>query len=263
MGCRWSEVGDGCSGTVLIWCVALRWCMARLEGMVLAGERQCREFAEVVALVTDWEGDRVGTQAHVLVRQQLVVLKIRSHQDGVAIPSGCTVAANELADECAGEGASKDAVIDVISPSVGARFTISVGGVGVSGYVSQSVKRFGLDQADMRLSQLRQQGAPAVLNELVGGDFRYYVPESGVWVVPEVCQFRAMMFGDRYNGYGDKMQGQVVHGIGGTVRAHVRYREVSRMMKAIGRARGAWGGFIEGEAQVCESMYVVPGKAVL
>ena len=135
--------------------------------------------------------------------------------------------------------------------------------MGVSGYVSQSVKRFGLDQADMRLSQLRQQGAPAVLNELVGGDFQYYVPESGVWVVPEVCQFRAMMFGDRYNGYGDKMQGQVVHGIGGTVRAHVRYREVSRMMKAIGRARGAWGGFIEGEAQVCESMYVVPGKAVL
>jgi hypothetical protein len=238
--------------------------MARLEGMVLAGERQCRRFAEVVELVTEWEGDRVGTQAHILVRHQLVVLKIRSHQEkGGAVPSGCTVAANELADECARKGASKDAVSDVIMPKLGARFIISVGGAGVSGYVSQSIKRFGFDQADLRLSQLRQQGPAAVLNGLVGGDFRYYVPESGVWEVPEVCQFRAKIFGDRNNGYGGKMQGQVGHGIGGTVRTHVRYPEVSRMMKAIGRTRGAWRGFAEGQAQVCESMYMVMGNLVM
>ena len=235
--------------------VALRWCMAQLEEMVLSGERQCRRFAEVAELAAVWEGDRVGTQAHILERHQLVVLKIRSHQgEEGAVPSRCTVVANELADECARKGASKEAVSDVIMPTLGSRFTISVGGVGGSEYVSQSIKRCGFDQADERLAQLRQQGPAAVLNRVVGGDFHYYVPESGVWEVPEVCQFRGKIFGSRKDGYGERMQGQVGHGIGGTVRTHVRYPEVSKMMRAIGRTREAWSGFAEGQAQVCGSL---------
>ena len=237
--------------------------MAQLEGMVLSGERQCSRFTEVAELAAEWGGDRVGTQAYILMTHQLVVLKIRSHQEeGGAVPSGFTVAANELADECARRGADMEAVGNVIMPTLGSRFIISVEGVGVSGYVSQAVKRFGFDKADERLVHLRQQGPAAVLNVVVGGDFRYYVPESGVWEVPEVCQFRAKIFGDRKNGYGEKMQGQVGHGIGGTVRTHVRYPEVARMMRAIGRTREAWRGFAEGQAQVRDSMYMVMGSLV-
>ena len=239
-------------GEVLSYHATIRWCMRRLEESVQSGDRNCAAFMEVSELAAQWEGDRVGTQAHILPRQQLVVLKIRSHQaDGVMEPSKCTVLVNGKADGSAREGASKEAVRNVVMPSVGSRFFICVGGRGGSGYVSQAVKAFGFDQADERLAQLKQQGGAARLHRQIGGDWGYYVPASGVWLIPEVCRFQTMMFESRMDGRGDKMQGMVGHGIGGVVRAHVRYSEVAKMMKVIGRTEQAWRGFVDGEAQVC------------
>ena len=48
--------------------------MAQLEGMVLSGERQCSRFTEVAELAAEWGGDRVGTQAHILMTHQLVAV---------------------------------------------------------------------------------------------------------------------------------------------------------------------------------------------
>lgn len=231
--------------------------MRRLEELVQSGDRRCLAFTEVSELAAQWEGDRVGTQVHILPGQQLVVLKIRSHQpDGVMVPSKCTVLVNGLADGSAREGASKDTVGDVVMPSMGSRFIVSVGGLGGSRYVSQAIKAFGFNQADERLAQLRQQGPAAKLHEQIGGDLGYYVPASGVWTIPEVCQFRGMMFENRMNGRGDKMQGSVGHGIGGVVRAQVRHPQVARMMKSIGRTGAVWCGFAEGEEQVCRGSVV-------
>ena len=66
------------------------------------------------------------------------------------------------------------------------------------------------------------------------------------------------MLGDKKDRWGDRMQGQVGHGIGGVVRCHVRHSEVAAMMKVIGRTRHGWRGYAEGEDQVCVMVgYVV------
>ena len=223
--------------------------MRRLRALVESGERQVGVFEDVRREALGWRTDGEQTAVHILEKEQLVVLKIHSHQEGGEyLPSGFTVTLNAMADTLAKGGAAEGELSDIIVPSMGSQFYQTGRGVGILGYVGRGIRMMGEEQADMRLRELRQQGILARLGEKVGEG--YYEVGNGALHSPRVQRFSRRVWGGELGGAEERARGAVTHGVGGTVRAHCHSPEAAKMMRSIGKDPRKWGGYARGEDQV-------------
>lgn len=222
--------------------------MERLRSLVSSGDRNITSFDTAAAAAEAWECDGRGTQVYVIWSAQLIVLKIRSHQGvGGSSPSRLTVGMNVLADREAGRGRALGEVARVVTPVIGPRYFLRLGGVAVVGYVSKVVRELGYGQAARQLRNLGQQGVVACLEGRVGTG--YYEPGREVWSYRVVRQFGTAVWGSR-KVREEKARGRTICGTGGVVRAWSHRAAVARMMGAVSADRRRWGGYAEGEDQV-------------
>ena len=143
--------------------------MERLRSLVRSGDRNITSFDAAAVAAEAWECDGRGTQVYVIRSAQLIVLKIRSHQGvGGSSPSRLTVGMNVLADREAGRGRALGEVARVVTPVIGPRYFLRLGGDAVVGYVSKEVRGLGYEQAARQLRELGQQGVVACLGGRCG-----------------------------------------------------------------------------------------------
>ena len=77
--------------------------MERLRELVESWERKVEVYREAVRVASLWVGDGTRTRTYYLDKEQLIVLKIQSHQEKLKfVPNRFTVTMNAMADSLSG-----------------------------------------------------------------------------------------------------------------------------------------------------------------